>query len=283
VLVERLVRRVFDRNGRCWQRVTHCRPVAPAEYDAHCAAADAAAGGPAGRPPGLRWSLGDRRTGAQLLGEAAADRRLTLARLRGSRRGRGWLGQLAAEVRRRFAPRVRAAAAAAAADPGLEAWARGLAEQAWPPPPPPSPSGVPHDGGGECAGGAGAAAARRPSAAASICAPADGGGGGSWTAAPKSGGGGGGGGEGGGSDGRGGGGSAAGAGAHGVQAEGGRGGEGECEGVGGAAADPSAAKAEAAEAGESGFRHGDGAGPRCEGGGRGVVSTSAPPSSLPPP
>jgi hypothetical protein len=133
VLLARLVRRVFDRNGRCWQRVTRCRPLAPAEYDARCATA--AADSAAGRPPSLRWSLGDRRGGAQLLADAAADRRITLARLRGSRRGRGLLDQLASEVRRRFAPRVRAAAAAAAGDEGLEAWARWQLEQPWPPPP----------------------------------------------------------------------------------------------------------------------------------------------------
>jgi hypothetical protein len=122
VLVVRLVRRVFDRNGRCWQRVTRCRPLAPAEYDA-------------GRPPSLQRSLGDLRTGAQLLVDAAADQQITLARLRGSRRGRSLLDQLAAEVRRRFAPRVRAATAAAAGDEGLEAWARWQLEQPWPPPP----------------------------------------------------------------------------------------------------------------------------------------------------
>ncbi len=36
VLLARLVRRVFDRNGRCWQRVARCRPLALAEYDTHC-------------------------------------------------------------------------------------------------------------------------------------------------------------------------------------------------------------------------------------------------------
>ena len=105
--MERRVRRVFDRNGRCWQRVVTCRPVAPAEYDAHCAAADADFG--AARPPSLRWSLGDRRAGAALLADAYGDRRLTLARLRGSRRGRKWLDHLAAEVQRRFALLVQAA------------------------------------------------------------------------------------------------------------------------------------------------------------------------------
>ena len=80
MLLVRLVRRVFDRNGRCWQRVVTCRPVAPADYDARCAAADAAG---AERRPSVRWSLGDRRGGAELLAEMAADRRLTLARLRG--------------------------------------------------------------------------------------------------------------------------------------------------------------------------------------------------------
>ncbi len=106
LLLERRVRNVFDRNGRCWQRITQCRPVAPAEYDAHCAAAAAA-----GRPLSLRRSLGDWRAGAQLLEEAAADRRVTLARLRGSRRGREFLSQLAAEVRRRFRTLLKAAAA----------------------------------------------------------------------------------------------------------------------------------------------------------------------------
>jgi hypothetical protein len=104
LLLERRVRNVFDRNGRCWQRITQCRPVAPTEYDAHCAAVAAT-----GRPLSLRRSLGDWRAGAQLLEGAAADRRVTLARLRGSRRGREFLGQLAAEVRRRFRSRLQVA------------------------------------------------------------------------------------------------------------------------------------------------------------------------------
>ncbi len=112
MLLERRVRRVFDRHGRCWQRVTCFRPVAPAEYDAHCAAAIDS------RPPSLRWSLGDRRAGEQLLADAVLDRRVTLARLRGSRRGRAWLGRLAAEVRQRFGQRVRAAAAMEELDAG---------------------------------------------------------------------------------------------------------------------------------------------------------------------
>ncbi len=132
MLLERLVRRVFDRNGLCWQRVTRCRPLAPAEYDAHCAAA-AETDFAAGRLPSLRWSLGDRRTGAQLLGEMADDRRLTLARLRGSRRGRVWLGQLASEVRRRFARRVEEAAAALEKNTELAALALRLQERPWPP------------------------------------------------------------------------------------------------------------------------------------------------------
>jgi hypothetical protein len=104
LLLERRVRNVFDRNGRCWQRITQYRPVAPAEYDAHCAAVAAT-----GQPPSLRRSLGDWRAGAQLLEEAAADRRVTLARLRKSRRGREFLGQLAAEVLRRFRSRLQVA------------------------------------------------------------------------------------------------------------------------------------------------------------------------------
>jgi hypothetical protein len=119
VLLERSVRRVFNRNGRCWQRVTYCRPIAATEYDA-ASDADCAAG----RPPSLRRSLGDLRTGAQLLDELAADQRLTLERMRGSRRGRAWLGQLAAEVRRRFEPRL---PVQAAADEDA-AWARVLIE-----------------------------------------------------------------------------------------------------------------------------------------------------------
>jgi hypothetical protein len=129
ILLERRVRRVFDRNGRCWQRVTCFRPVTPAEYDAHCAACAAA-----GRPPSLQWLLGDRRTGAQLLGDAAADRRLSLARLCGSQRGRRYLDQLAVEVRRRFESVIQAAAN----EEEDVSWALGMIECPWPPPPPPS-------------------------------------------------------------------------------------------------------------------------------------------------
>lgn len=98
VLVERLVRRIFDRDGRCWQRVAYYRPLAPAEYDARRA----------GRPADLRREIGDKRDGGVLLADAAADRGVTLARLRGSRRGR-------AAVRRRFSGPWAAAARAAAA------------------------------------------------------------------------------------------------------------------------------------------------------------------------
>jgi hypothetical protein len=123
VLLVRLVRRVFDRNGRCWKRVIQCFPVAPVQYDAHCADTVAA-----GATPSLRRACGDLRTGEQLLADTAADSRVTLARLRMSRRGRALLDQLAAEVRRRFAPRMRAAAEAVAGDAELAAWARMLQE-----------------------------------------------------------------------------------------------------------------------------------------------------------
>jgi hypothetical protein len=126
MLLERQVRRVFDRN--CWQRVTYFRPVAPAEYDAHCAAAKAA-----GATPSLRQACGDLRTGAQLLADASVDQRMMLARLCRSRRGRAWLGQLAGEVRQLFAPRVRAALVALAEDAELAALARMLEERPWPP------------------------------------------------------------------------------------------------------------------------------------------------------
>jgi hypothetical protein len=128
MLVERMVHRVFDSHGRCWQRVSYHRPLTPAEYDARCAAAAAA-----GRPASLRWALGDERCGAELLVGLTADRRATLARLRGSRRGRVALGELAAEVRRRFAPRIAAARAAAEACPETAAWARRLKERPWSP------------------------------------------------------------------------------------------------------------------------------------------------------
>ena len=68
--MERLVRRVFDRDGRCWQRVAFHQPLTPAEYDARCAAPAAA-----GRLAGLRRAMGDERCGAALLAEAEADRR----------------------------------------------------------------------------------------------------------------------------------------------------------------------------------------------------------------
>ena len=127
--MERRVRRVFDRNGRSWQRVTFCRAIAADDYDRLCAGP---AGGP-GAAGSVQRALGDTRTGAQLLAEAAADRRLTLARLRGSQRGRGWLAQLADEVRRRFAGTVRAAREVVAASPAVEAWARRRVEAPWPP------------------------------------------------------------------------------------------------------------------------------------------------------
>ncbi len=159
------MRRVFDRHGRCWQRVTCFRPVAPAEYDAHCAA-DAEADAAAGRSPSLRWSLGDRRTGEQLLGQMVADRRVTLTRLRGSRRGRAWLSRLAAEVRQRFGQRMRAAAAAgmergSARDSGagmeeeVAARVQGIVEDPWPPPPPPPQGGYCHATGSSGSGGGG--------------------------------------------------------------------------------------------------------------------------------
>jgi hypothetical protein len=127
VLVERLVRRVFDHHGRCWQRVAYHRPLTPAEYDARCAA-DAAAG----RSASLRRALGDERGGADLLADLPADKRATLARLRSSRRGQAALGELAAEVRRRFASRLEAARAAADACPETAAWVARLAERPWP-------------------------------------------------------------------------------------------------------------------------------------------------------
>jgi hypothetical protein len=125
VLVERRVRRVFDCNGRCWQRVVLCRAVEPEEYDRLMARQ---AGGKS-----VQRALGDTRTGAQLLAEAAGDRRLTMARLRASSRGRGWLSDLAAEVRRRFGPTVQAARELVAGSPAVEAWARRRVDNPWPP------------------------------------------------------------------------------------------------------------------------------------------------------
>ena len=128
-LVERRVRRVFDHRGRLWQRIVFCRPVSPAEYDARCAAAAA---------PGdvsVQRGLGDTRSGAELLAEAAADRGATTRRLAGSGRGRAMLDGLAVEVRRRCGGAVRAARAVLEACPEVEAWARGLVDRPWPPGP----------------------------------------------------------------------------------------------------------------------------------------------------
>ena len=119
------MRRVFDRDGRCWQRLTLCRAIDPADYD-RCVA------GPAGAAS-VQRALGDTRTGAQLLAEAAADRGVTMGRLRRSERGRGWLGALAGEVRRRFARTVRAAREVVEGCPEVEAWARRRVERPWPP------------------------------------------------------------------------------------------------------------------------------------------------------
>jgi hypothetical protein len=126
-LVERRVRRVFDYRGRLWQRVVFCRPVHPAEYDALCAAAAA---------PGdvsVQRGLGDTRSGAELLAEAAADRGVTMGRLAGSGKGRAMLDGLAAEVLRRCGGAVRAAREVVGACPEVEAWARGLVDRPWPP------------------------------------------------------------------------------------------------------------------------------------------------------
>ena len=128
-LVERRVRRVFDYRGRLWQRLVFYRPVHPAEYDARCAAAAA---------PGdvsVQRGLGDTRSGAELLAEAAADRGATMGRLLGSARGRAMLDGLAAEVQRRCAGAVREAQEVVAACPEVEEWARGLVDRPWPPGP----------------------------------------------------------------------------------------------------------------------------------------------------
>ena len=128
VLLRRKVRRNFDSGGRCRERLTFLYPITPDQYDADCAAADAA-----GLPPSLRRALGDCRSGAQLLADTAADRRATLVRLRRSRLGREALGQLAGEVLRRFGPRIRAARAIVGSSPAMEAWARAeLVERRWP-------------------------------------------------------------------------------------------------------------------------------------------------------
>ena len=158
-LVERRLERVFDCGGRCWQEVAHYRQLNPAEYDAGCAAAAAAvaaaaaaaetlaqtaAGGPAGKPaegalPTCRWgvslqrALGDVRGGEELLASAEDDmRRLTLVRLRRSRRGRAALAELAGEVRRRFGPAVRVAREIVETCPEVECWARRLVNRPWP-------------------------------------------------------------------------------------------------------------------------------------------------------
>ena len=144
VLVERNMRQDFDRLGRCWQRVVICRIISPAEFDARCdtavslakAVGSGGSGGNEGgrRPaPSLQWALGDHRCGAQLLVDAAADLRLTLVRLRGSRRGRALLDRLAVEVLLRFGPRMRAAREAVDGDAALAAWARRMVARPWPP------------------------------------------------------------------------------------------------------------------------------------------------------
>ena len=125
--MERRVRRVFDYRGRLWQRLVFCCPVHPAEYDARCAAAAA---------PGdvsVQRGLGDTRSGAELVAEAAADRGVTMGRLAGSGRGRAMLDGLAAEVRRRCGGMVRVAREVVEACPEVEAWARGLVDRPWPP------------------------------------------------------------------------------------------------------------------------------------------------------
>ena len=126
-LVERHVRRVFDYRGRLWQRLVFCRPVPPAEYDARCAAAAA---------PGdvsVQRGLGDTRSGAELVAEAAADRGVTMGRLLGSAKGRAMQDGLAAEVLRRCGGAVRAAREVVEACPEVEEWARGLVDRPWPP------------------------------------------------------------------------------------------------------------------------------------------------------
>jgi hypothetical protein len=126
-LVERRVQRVFDYRGRLWQRTIFCRPVSPAEYDSRCKAAAA---------PGdvsVQRGLGDTRSGAELVAEAAADRRATMGRLRGSAKGREMLDGLGAEVLRRCGGAVRKAREVVEACPEVEAWARGLVERPWPP------------------------------------------------------------------------------------------------------------------------------------------------------
>ena len=128
LLLRRRVQRRFDSGGRCRERLTFLYHITPDQYDADCAAADAA-----GLPPSLRRALGDCHSGAQLLADTAADRRATVARLRGSRLGREALGQLAGEVLRRFGPRIRAARAIVGSSPAMEAWARAeLVERRWP-------------------------------------------------------------------------------------------------------------------------------------------------------
>ena len=150
MLVERLMRRVFDRNGRCWQRVAFCKVLTPAQYDARCAAVEAA-----GRPATLQRALGDLRTGAELVADVHIDRRLSLGRLVASRRGRECLRTLAAEVERRFGPRVSAARDVVDGCSHARRWARELEERPWPPRPP-SPedveSGKTSCGGGEICG-----------------------------------------------------------------------------------------------------------------------------------
>jgi hypothetical protein len=163
MLVERMVHRVFDSHGRCWQRVAYHRPLTPAEYDARCAAAAAA-----GRPASLRWALGDERCGVELLVGLPADRRATLARLRGSRRGRAALGELAAEMRRRFAPRIAAARAAAEACPETAAWARRLKERPWSPGQAPEPANSDGGSGALVRGLAALTARGRPQAATMV-------------------------------------------------------------------------------------------------------------------
>jgi hypothetical protein len=126
-LVERRVRRTFDRRGRLWQRLVSCRPISPAEYDARCAAAAA---------PGdvsVQRGLGDTRSGAELLAEAKADRKVTMERLLGSVKGRAMLDGLAAEVLRRCRGAVREAREVVEKCPEMEAWARELVDRPWPP------------------------------------------------------------------------------------------------------------------------------------------------------
>jgi hypothetical protein len=132
MLVERFVSRVFDRNGRCWQRVTFHRLVAPAEYDANRAARAAS-----GRPKCLRQAIGDERKGAELLAEAEADLLPTLASLLGTDEGRTTLDRLAEEVKLRFARRVAVARACAERCPNMAQWLRALVEDYRLSPPPP--------------------------------------------------------------------------------------------------------------------------------------------------